>query len=288
MSKYNLTDLLKEVLNKADLSKMQTRGLAKKVGEALINTLKEFNFPFNDVNISDADKASFNLLVKGKDIQDIDLFFWVGKNNKLNLVIPSKTGGRDLYDEELDIEVEPAIADAEIDIKRLSDIFKKSLPGLNKTNEGMSDEEWADAKEKERLDNHPEGDKIKAVQALMAKEKAMQKEDAIEKLTAGLADEDGIKNNMKEDGVINITDPANPKLTSMQSLITNAIMNAYPSAEEGDVKDFYDQLMSNVRHGRVSLDGLDLGEEFEQFALDNNILLKDPMGGVREHFDRFK
>ena len=150
------------------------------------------------------------------------------------------------------------------------------------------DKEFEDAKQADRLEKHPEGDKIKAVQALMAKEKAMQKEDAIEKLTAGLADEDGIKNNMKEDGVINITDPANPKVTTMRSLITNAIMNAYPSAEEGDVRDFYKQLMDNVRQGLVSLDGLDLGEEFEQFASDNNILLKDPMGGIREHFDRFK
>ena len=38
--------------------------------------------------------------------------------------------------------------------------------------EGMSDKEFADAKEKDRLENHPERDKIKAIQALLAKEKA--------------------------------------------------------------------------------------------------------------------
>ena len=37
--------------------------------------------------------------------------------------------------------------------------------------EGMSDQEFADAKEKERLEKHPERDKIKAIQALLAKEK---------------------------------------------------------------------------------------------------------------------
>ena len=38
--------------------------------------------------------------------------------------------------------------------------------------EGMSDKEFADAKEKDRLEKHPERDKIKAIQALLAKEKA--------------------------------------------------------------------------------------------------------------------
>jgi len=37
--------------------------------------------------------------------------------------------------------------------------------------EGMSDKEFADAQEKERLEDHPEKDKIKAIQALLAKEK---------------------------------------------------------------------------------------------------------------------
>ena len=36
--------------------------------------------------------------------------------------------------------------------------------------EGMSDKEFADAQEKDRLEKHPEKDKIKAIQALLAKE----------------------------------------------------------------------------------------------------------------------
>ena len=46
--------------------------------------------------------------------------------------------------------------------------------------EGMSDKEFADAQEKERLEDHPERDKIKAIQALLAKEKGM-KEDLLSK-----------------------------------------------------------------------------------------------------------
>jgi len=40
--------------------------------------------------------------------------------------------------------------------------------------EGMSDEEYAKAKEAERLENHPEKDKIKAIQAMMAKERPLK------------------------------------------------------------------------------------------------------------------
>ncbi len=40
--------------------------------------------------------------------------------------------------------------------------------------EGMSDEEYARAKEAERLENHPEKDKIKAIKAMMAKERSLK------------------------------------------------------------------------------------------------------------------
>jgi len=40
--------------------------------------------------------------------------------------------------------------------------------------EGMSPEEYAKAKEAERLENHPEKDKIKAIQGLLAKERSLK------------------------------------------------------------------------------------------------------------------
>jgi hypothetical protein len=83
-------------------------------------------------------------------------------------------------------------------------------------------------------------------------------------------------------GILNITDPSNPKLTSMEALITNAITQAYPSADINDVREFYKMLMDDVKAGRVELMGLDLGEEFEQFADANNVILKDPSGGIQE------
>jgi len=80
-------------------------------------------------------------------------------------------------------------------------------------------------------------------------------------------------------GVLNITDPSNPKLTSMEALITNAVAKAYPSAEQKDILDYYNMLMSDVKSGEVSLDGLDLADDFEEFAQENNLNLTDPRGG---------
>ena len=48
--------------------------------------------------------------------------------------------------------------------------------------EGMSEEEWENAKEEDRLETHPDRDKIKAIQALIRKEKSI-KEDNIEEMT---------------------------------------------------------------------------------------------------------
>jgi len=44
--------------------------------------------------------------------------------------------------------------------------------------EGMSPEEWADAKEKERLNQHPEKDKIMKIKQMMDKEKSLKKKAA--------------------------------------------------------------------------------------------------------------
>ena len=55
--------------------------------------------------------------------------------------------------------------------------------------EGMSAEEWAAAKEEDRLEKHPERDKIKAIQQMLAKEKSMKEEDVtednVEEITRG-------------------------------------------------------------------------------------------------------
>jgi hypothetical protein len=64
--------------------------------------------------------------------------------------------------------------------------------------EGMSDKEFADAQEKDRLEKHPERDKIKAIQALLAKEK-------LKKESTGPSDKAET-----EDDVVNVDKVAGP------------------------------------------------------------------------------
>jgi hypothetical protein len=56
-----------------------------------------------------------------------------------------------------------------------SPAYKKYINSTESVKEGMPDQEFADAKEKERLEKHPKKDKIKAVQAMMQKEKDKKK-----------------------------------------------------------------------------------------------------------------
>ena len=72
------------------------------------------------------------------------------------------------------------------------DVRKNNMSKYNLQDifEGMSDQEFADAKEKERLEKHPERDKIKAIQALLAKEK----EKANEIFTTDGESEDSVDN----------------------------------------------------------------------------------------------
>jgi hypothetical protein len=95
-----------------------------------------------------------------------------------------------------------------------------------------------------------------------------------------------MKLGINSERILNITDPSNPKLTLWRALITNAITQAYPSADINDVREFYKMLMDDVKAGRVELMGLDLGEEFEQFADANNVILKDPSGGIQEELPK--
>ena len=56
-------------------------------------------------------------------------------------------------------------------------MHKSQADRIKKIVKEMSDEEFQKAKEAERLEIHPEKDKIKAIQAMMDKERKMKKSD---------------------------------------------------------------------------------------------------------------
>ena len=83
---------------------------------------------------------------------------------------------------------------------------KMSKYNLKDIYEGMSDKEFNDAKESDRLEKHPERDTIKKIQALIAKEKSLEEDETSVNLAieasqekAGIEEGEGYKK--YEDGV---------------------------------------------------------------------------------------
>ena len=108
------------------------------------------------------------------------------------------------------------------------------------------------AQEKLRMDRLSQDDqlKLKAIMQMMAKEK-----DAIEK------DAKKSKGMMEQE----------PKqLNTVENLIINHLKGIYSNAYSDDFyQSFDDQLMDNAEKGLVDLDGLDVQDEFDNFAADN-------------------
>ena len=120
-----------------------------------------------------------------------------------------------------------------------------SIQSLHDLYEGMSDEEFADAQEKERLENHPERDKIKAIQALLAKEKGM-KEDLLSK--------DGDN----EDNVDNIDKVASP----------SAKGKGYDSAVAAQNKESGDEMKQITQTTKPMYEDLNLASIAKKLGID--------------------
>ena len=79
--------------------------------------------------------------------------------------------------EEVTPEEEDKLKDIEGELNKASKMHKSQADRIKKIVREMSDEEFEKAKEAERLENHPEKDKIKAIQAMFDKERKMKKSD---------------------------------------------------------------------------------------------------------------
>jgi hypothetical protein len=111
--------------------------------------------------------------------------------------------------------------------------FKKSY-----LQEGMSDEEYAKAKEAERLENHPEKDKIKAIQAMLAKEKLDQSKSS--SLIGRMGDR-SLKENMSPgEAVVELNVYMND-LQDISSAVSRIMQEYFPTEfDQGDAYGAFD------------------------------------------------
>ena len=139
-----------------EFSAQEMKAIAKKTGEALIKALRNAGDEIDTIKAHSFDINTFDIYVKYKNDFEDEFTFDV-RDDRLHLVDFS-------FDKELvDVGVKPS-GEAILHVDHLANELKKNFTSLS---EGMSDQEYADAKEKERLDNHPERDMIKKIQALI-------------------------------------------------------------------------------------------------------------------------
>ena len=112
--------------------------------------------------------------------------------------------------------------------------------------EGMGYKEFEDAKEADRLEAHPESAKIKAIQAMMAKEKSVKEGDAVDLAIEASQEKAGIKED-KYDDIVNADDdiPAGKK---------KAAALAYRKVDKGDS---YENATSHIKENENRYDVVD-------------------------------
>jgi len=124
--------------------------------------------------------------------------------------------------------------------------------------EGMSDKEFNDAKESDRLEKHPERDTIKKIQALIAKEKSLEEDETSVNLAIEASQEKaGIKEDLeqaKKDAIEDVKDFAD-RHTSNMKIYMDALMKYGIGSEE-------------VKKAKLATEkGLeDLGKELKEIA----------------------
>jgi len=137
-------------------SKEETMAIAKDVGKAVAKALNDVGDEVAHMKAKDISEGSFEIYVEYKNGSDDQFSFYISED-RLHLVDFS-------FDKELvDVGVKPS-GEAIVNVDVLANELGKHFKSLS---EGMSDQEFADAKEKERLEKHPERDMIKKIQALI-------------------------------------------------------------------------------------------------------------------------
>ena len=155
---------VKERLNKNKgtvYSVEDTKAIAKKVGLACAKGLKSLGDEISHMKAKHIEENSFEIYVEYKKDNKDDTFAFHIQNDNLHLADFSfnKVIGQ--------VGTKPS-GEAIVQVDVIANELQKHWKSMA---ESMSDEEWADAKEKERLDKHPEKDIIRKIQSLVAKEK---------------------------------------------------------------------------------------------------------------------
>ena len=151
-------------IKEAGFDQNETAQIAAVVGKAVVLALNEMGENISTARVKNIKPDNFEVRIVFKNDNEEVYQFFINEDDRLMLTNAS-------YDRELaDVGVNPSGAAVNVDV--VKDAFKKELKDI--MSETMSDDEFQDAKEKERLEKHPEKDTIKKIQALIDKERRLR------------------------------------------------------------------------------------------------------------------
>lgn len=140
----------------------ETKAISREVGKAVAKGLKTMGDELASMKVKNIEEGSFDIHVQYKKDTSTDDFSFYITGDDLHLVDFS-------FDKVVgSVGVKPS-GEPIVHVDVIANELVKHWSSQMK--EGMSDEEWADAEQNQRLEDHPEKDMIKKIQALIAKEK---------------------------------------------------------------------------------------------------------------------
>ena len=143
----------------------ETAAIAANVGKAVVLALNSMGESISSARVVNIKPDNFNVRVVFKNDNEEVYEFFINEDDRLILKNPS-------YDRDLaDVGAKPS-GEAVVNIDVVKDAFGKELKNI--MSETMTDQEFRDAKEKDRLEKHPEKDTIKKIQALIARERRLK------------------------------------------------------------------------------------------------------------------
>lgn len=143
-----------------NFDKEETKSIAKKVGASVLKALSTIGEEVSDAKAQNIEPGSFEVHVVYKNDSTDEFSFYI-KEDTLHLVDFS-------FDKELcDVGVQPS-GEAQVNIVHCSDLLAKHFKSMNEDDMRPKDKEFAQAQQDTRRDQHPEADKIKQIQQMMA------------------------------------------------------------------------------------------------------------------------
>ena len=143
----------------------ETKAIGKEVGKALAMALRELGDEVASMKLKNVQEGSFRIECTYKGAGGAEYDFYISEDT---LYLSDYSANKEVAD----VGVKPS---GEAIVNK--DVVKDSLlTHFKSMAEGMSDQEFADAQEKERLDKHPEKKTIEKIQAMMAKEKTLRED----------------------------------------------------------------------------------------------------------------